>query len=402
MEGTKKLFIVGAGDGGIILSHSLPSNFDITFIDPQEMHYFQPWLLHIAFEGAKEKSIPKKKLIPKNSKLIKATVQSVDLQNRRIITADGNAYSYDYVVVDTGSTSDYSKIPGHAELYKEFGDFHSNTEAAKRLYSKLLEFKGGNAVIGATFPTFKCPPSPNEAAFLFEQFVKKKGIKKNTEITFITPFPRAYPAEPMNEIVEPIMKERGINIMPFFDVEEIDTATREIKSIEGDTLHYDFAALVPPHKGAGIVAGNSDEDGFVNTDKLTLQINGYDDAFCIGDATNIPTSKSAVTAHLEAKVVSKRLQGIDVKFDGRTNCPMETGYRKGTFVIGSYDAPVVKLKPSTANYLMKKGMAMMAWPALKGKMDWLFNYYFSRTDPKKLNEKLGKKMQNGKEAAQSQ
>ncbi|MGC8547435.1 MAG: NAD(P)/FAD-dependent oxidoreductase [Candidatus Micrarchaeia archaeon] len=386
----KRLLIVGAGDGGVMLANRLASKgFDITVVDKSSRHYFQPWLLHIAFKGASEKSIEQAKLLPKNARFVLDSVKEVDLANRTA-TLSNSKIEFDYVVIDTGSTSDYSKIPGLLQLYQEFGDFHSTTEAAKRLWSKASTFSGGKAVIGSTYPIFKCPPSPLEAVFLFEELTRKRHIRKQTEITFVTPFPRAYPAEQMNEIVEPIMKERGISIRTFFDVDSIDTEKRVITSLEGDTLSYDFAALVPPHKGAGIVKDFCDENGFVKTDKETLQIGDFDYAYCIGDATNIPTSKSGVTAHLESKVVAKRLMGFDEKFDGRTNCPLEIGNHKCTFVIGSYTQPVVKLKPSTINYFMKLGMKYAAWQTLRTKMDWLMDWYFERTDPAKLNAKMNK------------
>jgi sulfide:quinone oxidoreductase len=383
----KKVIIVGAGDGGIILSHRIKKYFDVTLIDKSTMHYFQPWQLHIAFSGAKEKKIEKIKLIPRGARFINKEVKKVDLANRKVVL-DGEELSYDYLVVDTGSRGDYSKIPGHQELFNEFGDFHSNTEAAERLWSKVKSFSGGDAVIGISYPTYKCPPSPNEAAFLFEEYINKHKLKQKTKLMFITPFPRAYPAEQMNEIVEQTMKERNIEIFTFFDVESIDTKNRIINSIEGDKLRYDFAAIVPPHRGAGIVEGFSDNEGFVKTDKFKLNIGDYDDAYCMGDATNIPTSKSAVTAHLESKVIRDRLLGIDSRFNGRTHCPFEFGYRKATFVIGSYDDPVVKLKPSTSMYLMKMGMKYIAWQVIRNQMEWFLEPYFKMTDPKKLSKKV--------------
>lgn len=389
---TKKLIIVGAGDGGVMLANRLASkDFEITVVDKSSRHYFQPWLLHIAFSGAKEKSIEQTKLLPKKVKFVVDTVNEVDLANRKVVLSN-STLEYDYVVVDTGSIANYDKIPGHRQHYEEFGDFHSNTEAAQRMWRKVSAFAGGKAVIGSAYPIFKCPPSPLEAVFLFEELMRKKRIRDKVQITFITPFPRAYPAEPMNEIVEPIMKERQISIMTFFDVESIDPAKHVITSMEGDTLPYDFAALVPPHVGAGIVKDFCDENGFVKTDKETLQIGNFDDAYCIGDATNIPTSKSGVTAHLESKVVAQRLQGVDARFDGRTNCPLEVGGHKCTFVIGSYTQPVVKLKPTFMNYLLKLGMKYTAWQTLQTKMDWIMDWYFANTDPAKLNAKLAKKI----------
>jgi sulfide:quinone oxidoreductase len=381
----KKLVIVGCGDGGIILSHFVNKDFDITVIDKGLMHYFQPWQLHIAFKGEKEKKIEKKKLLPKKVNFINKEVKEVDLDERKVVMQDLEL-SYDYIVIDTGSKGDYTRIPGHQQLFNEFGDFHSTSENAQKLWSKVSSFSGGNAVIGISYPVYKCPPSPDEAAFLFEEYINKKKLKDKTKITFVTPFPRAYPAEPMNEVVEPIMKERGINIMTFFDIESIDTEKRVINSIEGDSIGYDLAAIVPPHVGAGLVKDNCDSDGFVKTDKYNLNIGKYDDAFCIGDATNIQTSKSAVTAHFQAQILSKRLNGIDAKFNGRTNCPFEFGYGKGAFVIGSYNDPVIKMQPSRMNYLMKKGMKYIAWQTLNGSLNWLFDFYFKMSDPAKHNK----------------
>ncbi len=386
----KKLVILGAGDGGVMLANRLfNKGFEINVVDKSDTHYFQPWLLHIAFKGAKEKIIKQTKLLPKGVKFIQDEIKEVDLENRSIQLSNSKM-DYDYVVVDTGSHGNYTRLPGLQQFYSEFGDFHSDTAAAKRLWEHVKNFRGGNAVIGSSYPIFKCPPSPLEAAFLFEEFTRKRGLRNATNITFITPFPRAYPAEPMNEIVEPIMKERGIKVIPFFDVDSIDNTKKVINSIEGDSINFDLAALVPPHVGSGIVKGYCDEDGFVKTDKETLQIGSFDDAYCIGDATNISTSKSGVTAHLESKVVAKRLLGEDARFDGRTNCPMEIGDHKATFVIGSYTQPVAKLKPNTINYIMKMAMKLTCWQTLKTQMDWIMDWYFERTDPAKLNAKINK------------
>ncbi len=386
----KKVCIVGCGDGGIMLANRLIKNkeFEITLIDSQTMHYFQPWQLHMAFEGKKEKSIEKRKLLPSKEKLIIKKAKEVDLDNRHIKLEDDTKLQYDFVVIDTGSRGDYNKIPGHKALHDRFGDFHSGSEEASKLWNNVKAFKGGNVIIGPTYPIYKCPPSPVEAALMFEEYANNKRIREKTNITFITPFPRPYPAEPMNEIVEPIMKSRKIEIATFYDVEEIDIKNQTIKSIEGDALKYDLAALVPPHAGSNIVKDYCDDDGFVKTNKETLLIGDYDDAYCIGDATNIQTSKSGVTVHLESKVVAQRLNGEDAKFNGRTHCPLEVGYSKATFVIGSYTEPVVKLKPSRFNYFMKMNMKYFAWQTLKGKMDWFIDSYFDTTNPHKLNSKI--------------
>jgi sulfide:quinone oxidoreductase len=50
-------------------------------------------------------------------------------------------------------------------------------------------------------------------------------------------------------------------------------------------------------------SGLGDPMGFVDTHKGTLQANGFDSIYVIGDATNVPTSKSGAVAHYESDVV---------------------------------------------------------------------------------------------------
>ncbi len=64
------------------------------------------------------------------------------------------------------------------------------------------------------------------------------------------------------------------------------------------------------------------------------------------------------------------------------------GYGKGTFIISSYTAPVVKYRSSRMNHFMKAMMARIYWMSLRGWLDPLFDLYFwSTTPPKPAAEK---------------
>jgi sulfide:quinone oxidoreductase len=189
----------------------------------------------------------------------------------------------------------------------------------------------------------------------------------------------------MNEIIEPIVKSRGIEVMPFFDVDRIDTEKRTITSIEGDTITYDLPIVIPPFTGADIAftpAAVLDADRFVKTDKETLRVKGFDNVFAIGDGTNIPTSKAGVEAHLEAHVVARQLAGKRARFDGRTNCPVDLANGTGTFVIGSFDAPVVKMYPNRLYRLAKIMVGWSYWWTLSGWLDPMMDFMFWLTKPR--------------------
>ncbi len=86
--------------------------------------------------------------------------------------------------------------------------------------------------------------------------------------------------------------------------------------------------------------------------------------------------------YLQGIVVAENIRndivgsGVKAHFTGRTQCSMETGYGKATFVIGTYTKPVLKLAPSKDKYLMKKMMKAMYWDAILGRTESIFKAYF--------------------------
>ncbi|WP_243668516.1 hypothetical protein [Vulcanisaeta sp. JCM 16161] len=120
-------------------------------------------------------------------------------------------------------------------------------------------------------------------------------------IIFATFYPRPYPAEPMNELIEPLLKERGIEYVTFYTLDHIDPEKRVGYSMEGEGLKFDAAIVIPPHVGVDIKYVPEDvldSDRFVQADKFTNRVKGFDDAFVIGDASALPVAKTGVTAHL--------------------------------------------------------------------------------------------------------
>ncbi len=383
----RRVLIVGGGTGGTMLANRLPKRaFDITLISAAREHMFQPALLYIAFANASPHiTRDERALLPRHVRFVEDTVTLVDLSARQVETAVGSRFAYDVLVLATGADTDVSQIPGLPEINERFGDYHSSVAQAQKLWAALDAFNGGTLALGQAMPTIVCPPSPVEGILLADRYLRKKGLRDKCRLVFFTPFPRAYPAEPMNEIIEPIVRARGIEVMPFFDVDRIDADQRTITSIEGETIQYDLPIVIPPFVGASIAFKPPevlDGDRFIVTDPATLQVKGFEDAYAIGDATNIPTSKAGIEAHLESQVVSRRLSGRAALFDGRTNCPVDLADGRGTFVIGSYTAPVVKRHPDYMSRLTKLMMGKFYWLTLRGLLDPIMDLYFKLTAPK--------------------
>jgi sulfide:quinone oxidoreductase len=393
----RRVLIVGGGTGGTMLANKLARRCEVTLLAASADHMFRPALLYVAFAHGSTNIVRKERsLLSRRVRLVEDRVTRVDLRARKVETQSGARFDYDTIVLAPGAGMDVNEIAGLPEVNARFGDYHSSIAQAQKVWAELDAFTGGTIALGQASPIIVCPPSPVEGILLADRLLRKKGLRDKSRLVFFTPFPRPYPAEPMSEIIEPIMQARGIEIMTFFDVDRIDPATRTITSIEGDSITYDLPIIIPPFVGARIAFEPEsvlNPEGFIITDKETLQVNGFDTAYAIGDGTNVPTSKAGVGAHLEADVVARRLSGHAAVFDGRTHCPVDLGDGTGTFVIGSYAAPVEKVRPRTVYHWMKTMFGWSYWWTLSGLLDPMLDIYFWLTKPRARAAMKGAKTQ---------
>ncbi len=383
----KKVLILGGGSGGAILANLLPKDeYDITLVDMNENHIFQPGYLWIAFKGErKERFIrPIRELIKPHINFVLDEVVGVDLEER-IVRTRNKSIDYDLLVIATGARLRYDAVDGHEALLSEFGDFYSTPSNAEKLWRTLTRMRSGNFVIAVADPGHKCPPGPNKGAFLASELFSKRGLADKVKVVLALPYSHSYSSKTIAEAIEPELREKGIEVRTFFTVDSIDTENRKILSLEGEEIEYGAAVVIPVHEGPGYEIKPEevkDDSNFVRIDKYTCQINGYDDAFAIGDCTNVPTSKSGVTAHIQAEVVSDRIRGYDSIYTGRTNCPLMTD-GKALFVISDYENPPVPVRLSKFKRLMEDLFVATYWSTIKSPEIWqpIFRAYFTATDP---------------------
>ena len=391
----QQVVVVGSGDGGTFTANLLASELhdeirgglvSVRLIGEHLKHPFQPGNLDVAFKGAAPDKYVRDEteLLRKGVEFVQDAAVKIDFQTRCVTTKSGRTLSYDYLVIATGAVADPSKIPGLAEGSM---NFHTGGRDSQLIWEALQRFEGGSVVVAIAGTPHKCPPSPNEAAFMLDEFFRKRGIREKVKIKFLTPYPRPYPAERISKVVEPMFKERGIEVTTFFNADSVDPKERKIYSLEGESVGYDMLIAIPPHRGADVVvnSGIGDEDGYVPTDKATMKVTGQEGVYCIGDATNIPVSKSGVVAHLQSVVVAHNIVAeIErspnlLAYNGRINCPMEVGHRKAIFVSATYTSPPTDQTPSLLKYYMKRSFAMIYWRALNGSLERMFDVFFGQT-----------------------
>ena len=111
MAGKPHVVIVGAGFGGLAAARALRHvDVDVTLVDRNNYHLFQPLLYQVASGLLDPSAIaaPVRTIMrsARNVDVLRAEVTGVDLDQRRVDTSAGRI-DYDYLVVASGSVTDY-------------------------------------------------------------------------------------------------------------------------------------------------------------------------------------------------------------------------------------------------------------------------------------------------------
>lgn len=111
MYSKKKVIIIGGGFAGIHLVRNLdPNIFDVTLIDKQNHHQFQPLFYQVATSQIEPSSIsfPFRHIFKKkrNVQIRMAEVLKIDDPHKRVFTTIGE-FEYDYLVIATGCKTNF-------------------------------------------------------------------------------------------------------------------------------------------------------------------------------------------------------------------------------------------------------------------------------------------------------
>jgi sulfide:quinone oxidoreductase len=371
-----RIVVLGGGVGGTLaanlLARRLGRDARVSVVDPTGMHVYQPGFLYAALGKANGRWLARdeRTLLRDDVDLIVEAATRVEADQGVVRLGHGGSIAWDYLVLATGARLVPDQVPGLVEGAHEF----YSLEGALRLREALRRFGGGRVLVGVAGIPYKCPPAPVEFTLMLDQYLRRRGVRDQSELTLLSPLNRAFTIEPASRLVQPLMEARGIGLETFFNVESVDPAAGTVSSLEGDKAAYDLLVLVPPHAGQAVVeaSGLGDAGGWVPTDRTTLQHQRHERVFALGDATDLPISKSGSTAHFEAPVIASRIASLvrgtapKVGYGGRVMCFLETGDGKATALRFDYEHPPVPPTPSRA------------WHAAK----WAFNRLYWATVPR--------------------
>ena len=349
----RKLLILGAGTAGtMMLNKLLPvlnkKEWQITIVDKEEIHYYQPGFLFLPFGIYSPKDVikPKKDFFPKGADVVISGIDRIQPKDNSVKLMNGKVIDYDYLIIATGTDINPSEIEGMLGdgWRKNIFDFYT-FEGAKALGEHLTGFEKGKIVINIAEMPIKCPVAPLEFAFLADSWFTKKGIRDKIELSYVTPLSSAFTKPKAAEKFGDFLSKKNIELIPDFNIARVDSESNKIISWDEREVEYDLLVTIPTNMGDQAIArsGMGDELNFIPTEKHTLRSKEYENIFVIGDATDLPSSKAGSVAHFQSEILLDNLlraiEGKPLKesFDGHANCFIESGFGKGILIDFNYD-----------------------------------------------------------------
>jgi sulfide:quinone oxidoreductase len=349
----KKLLILGAGTGGTIMANKLRkvlnrSEWEMTIVDEEKNHYYQPGFLFIPFGIYTRQDVikPKADFIPSGVKLLFNKIDRIEPDKNRVLLDGGTVLAYDWLIIATGIRMVPEETPGLKDKlwHKKIFDFYT-IDGAVALYEFFRNWEGGRLVLAISEMPIKCPVAPLEFVFLADHYFIEIGIRDKVDISFVTPLPGAFTKPRTSKLLGDLLVEKNIKVIPEFYIERVDNDEQKIISYDQQEVPFDVLAIIPVNMGSSVIERSQmgDDLGFIPTDKYTLRSSQYENIFVLGDASNIPTSKAGSVVHFASDVLYENflsaIEGrpLKAKFDGHANCYIETGFGKGSIIDFNYD-----------------------------------------------------------------
>ena len=354
------MLILGGGTAGTMMANKLASALDerdwrITVVDGTEEHYYQPGFLFVPFGtyGIRDIVKPRRKYLPGRIKFILSGIERIEAEKKTVKLSGGEMLSYDCLIIATGADIHPEQIEGM--LDEEWGrskfDFYTPT-GADRLGQFLKGWQGGKLVVSIAEMPIKCPVAPLEFLFLADAYFTERGMRDKVDLQLVTPLSGAFTKPVANRVLGEFMERKGISVTPDFGIARVDNQEKKLVAWDETEVSYDLLVSIPTNMGASCIARSQmgNELNFVPTNTKTLEVDGLEDVFVLGDASNLPSSKAGSVAHFQSEILLKNiLEHIEgrpacANYDGHANCFIESGFGKGLLIDFNYETEPLRGK----------------------------------------------------------
>lgn len=300
----KRIVIIGAGFGGLKLAKKLVgSGYQIVLIDKNNFHQFQPLFYQVASSGIEPSSIlfPLRKIFQKRKDVYirVAEVYSVDTENKELHTSLDKVW-YDYLVIATGVNSNFfgmKNMEKYAIPMKSISEamalrnrillnleravtlFDEDENEKKTLLNVIVVGGGPTGVeVAGAIAEMKKFVLPKDYPDLNFDLMKVNLIEGSGKVL-------ANMSEHASEKALFYLHRLGVNIMLNTRVTDYDGEILHLS--EGETIKTKlviWAAGISAEVPSGIPADSVGRGNRMMVDEYN-KVKGFDDIYCIGDAS---------------------------------------------------------------------------------------------------------------------
>ena len=302
-----QVVIVGAGFGGLEATKALRrAPVDITVIDRQNHHCFQPLLYQVAPAALSPAEVawPIRHILrrQKNATVLMTEVTGVDTGARRILTTSGAA-PYDYLLLATGATHSYF---GHDD-WAPFAPGLKRIEDGLHIRREvLIAFEQAELAKDAaerrqllTFVIIGGGPTGVEMAGAIAEIARHTLVKdfrridpSTARIILVEAGPRILPAMPedLSDYAKQTLMRMGVEVMTSTRVTKCDANGVDLEHGRIDSHTLIWAAGVVASPAAVWLDATRDRAGRVQVEN-DLSVSGHPEIFVVGDTAALQDDK---------------------------------------------------------------------------------------------------------------
>lgn len=375
----KKIVVLGGGFGGVAAARTarslLSAEHSVTIIDRNRVTRLcgmNPMLI-VGERDVRKTGRSLGQLANRGIDFVESNIKSIDTAGHKVET-DAGTFEFDYLVVALGATYDWDAVPGSDLAYSFY-----NLDTARRLRRRLSRFRRGKLVISVATPPYKCPPAPFETAMMIHWYMRKQGIRKDSEIivTIPEPAPMAVAGPAAAARLSDDLERRDIELRTGISVTSVTPGAMEAGYSDGSSIAADVIVTVPVHRVPKIVSESGLTGGKpwtpVNAETLETPASNI---FAVGDVNVVPFAegkaipKAGVFASGQgqhaAETIAARIMDTapPSAYDGSGECFLAYSTTQSALVGGEFLAPGgpdVALKAPTASGMRSKERFERDW-----------------------------------------
>ena len=337
-ERRAQVVIIGGGFGGLEAARTLRrADADVTVVDRQNHHCFQPLLYQVATAALSPADVawPIRHILrsQQNATVLMADVGGIDTQRKQVHT-DGGDLAYDYLVIATGAMHSYF---GHDE-WSDVAPGLKRIEDATRIRRRILiAFEQAEITADSdeqrrllTFVIVGGGATGVEMAGAIAEIARqtlaadfRRIDPRSARIVLIEAGPRLLPAflPAQSDYVRDTLTRAGVAVMTDTMVTKCDSRGVDLNSGRLDASTIIWAAGVVASPAAQWLGAEADRAGRVKVEP-DLSVSGHPDIFVIGDTAAATDSKGKPVPGIAnaAKQMGKYVARlIAARLDGRSS-----------------------------------------------------------------------------------